>query len=383
VRTAALLDKKEAELFTPLNLGESLHLLQKTGDGKRYDIHRLLRRVRQEQFPLLHREQWIKDTCQRLGDWFEDRGEEFNNLPAFEAELDHLKQWLAHVKPYPSIHTARLTWLQAYPPYHWGRYRESHQLVQSAFSLLSETSADDPKLKAHILNDLGTTYSKIGEFQKALEYKVQALEIRQQLFGEQHPDTAQSFNNVGYSYGELRNHEKALEYQLRALEIQKKICGEQHPNTATYFNNVGITYGDLGDHKKALEFQLRALEIRKQILGEQHPDTANSLHNVGYTYLDMRNPGEAHPYFKRAFDIHAQLPGKLHQHTAVAFYRFVYSLIKLKRFQEAGERLDEYLEELPQDHPGYNDLSGLKKILQKEKRKGLHWQPKKKKKRKK
>jgi tetratricopeptide (TPR) repeat protein/predicted MPP superfamily phosphohydrolase len=421
---AALLDKKEAELFTPLNLGESLHLLQKTGDGKRYDIHRLLRRVRQEQFPLLHREQWIKETCLRLGDWFEERRQEFNHLPAFEAELDHLKQWLTHVKSYPSIHTARLTWLQAYPPYHWGRYRESQQLVQSAFSLLSETSKDDPKLKAHILNDLGATYYQLGEFQQALEYDMQALEIRQQLFGEQHPDTASSMDSVGATYGELGDHKKALEYQLRALEIRKQILGEQHPNTATSlnnvgstyvklgdhektleyflraleirkqilgeqhpdtaqsFNNAGYTYSELGDHEKTLEYFLRALEIRKQILGEQHPDTANSLNNVGYTYLNMRNPGEALSYFKRAFEIRVQLLGKLHQDTAVALSNLVYSLIKLKEFQEAGERLDEYLEELPQDHPQYNKLSGFKKVLQKEKRKGLHWTPKKKKKRK-
>ena len=70
----------------------------------------------------------------------------------------------------------------------------------------------------------------------------------------------------------------------------------------------------------------------------------------------------------------------LHQNTAVALGFLVYSLIKLKRFQEAGDRLDEYLERLPQDHPMYENLSGLKKILQTEKRKGLHGIPGKKKK---
>jgi hypothetical protein len=33
---AAILDKKEPELYNPLNLGVSLHLLQKEQDGERY-----------------------------------------------------------------------------------------------------------------------------------------------------------------------------------------------------------------------------------------------------------------------------------------------------------------------------------------------------------
>jgi hypothetical protein len=51
-----------------------------------------------------------------------------------------------------------------------------------------------------------------------------------------------------------------------------------------------------------------------------------------------------------------------------------------KWFKKAGERLDDYLDRLPQDHPEYKNLSGLKKVLQKEKRKGLHGIPGKKKK---
>jgi tetratricopeptide (TPR) repeat protein len=463
----AILNKKEPDLFQPLNIGVSLHLLQKAQGGERYDIHRLVRRVRQEQFPIANRVQWIKDTCQRLGDWFEERRKEFSDLPAFEAEMDHLKQWLSHVKPSSSIHTSRLTWLQAYPPYHWGKYNESHQLVQSAFSLLAETSEKDPKLQANILNDLGYTYSQLGEFQKSLEYhnqalkirqetfgeqhpdtatslnnvggtygnlgdhnkaleyqlralKIQqqlfgeqhqdtaqslnnvgleygekgdhkkalkynlrALEIRQQLFGEQHPDTANSLNNVGGTYAYLGDHEKALKYQLRALEIRQQLFGEQHPDTATSLNNVGGTYGDLGDHKKALKFKLRALEIRQKLFGEQHPDTANSLNNVGYTYANMGNRSEALKYFMRSFDIIRQLLGEQHHKTATTLVNLIYSLTKLKRFQQARDRLNDYLEQLPQDHPKYEKLSNLKNVIHKEERKSMGSVPSKKKKKKK
>jgi tetratricopeptide (TPR) repeat protein/predicted phosphodiesterase len=425
---AALLGKTAAELFTPRHLGVSLHLLQKSPEEERYDIHRLVRRVRQEQTPLAHREPWIKETCQRLGDWFEERVGEFTHLAAFEAEIDHLKQWLDHVKPYPSIHAARLTWLQAYPPNHWGKYRESHRLMKSAFALLSETSEDVPELKANILNDLGNTYLQLGEFKKALKYQMQALEIRREKLGEQHSDTANSLDNIGSSYDELKNYTEALrykkhalgirqqffgehprdtaislssvgttynylgslenqkialDYHCRALEIKKQLFGEQHPNTYTSLSNVGVTYNYLKDYEKGLEYQFKALKARQKLFGEHHPDTATSLHNIGYAYLDMGKPSEALNYFSRAFEIGRQLLGELHQKTAAALGNFVYSLIKLKRFPEAGERLEAYLDCLPQDHPEYKNLSGLKKRLQKEKIKGLQGIPGKKKKKKK
>ncbi|MCX6579874.1 MAG: tetratricopeptide repeat protein [Candidatus Aminicenantes bacterium] len=419
---AALLGKTEAELFTPLHLGESLHLLQKTPEKERYDIHRLVRQVRQEQSPLTQREQWIKEVCQRLGDWFEERIEEFTHLPAFEAEMDHLKQWLEHVRPYHSVHSARLTWLQMYPPYYWGKYREAQQLVQSAFTLLSENSEEDLRLKANILNDLGTMYLKLGENQKALENQMQSLEIRQILFGEQHPDTTISYNNVGSihvafgnyekaleyklralkiclqifgkqhpitstilnnvggAYGDLGEQEKALEYQLQALEIQKQLFGEQHPITAAIINNVGDAYGNLNKHEKALEYKLRALEILRKLLGERHPDTASLFQSVGYTYLHFEKPKEALDYFIQAFDIRYKLLGALHQETVGTFGTMINSFISLK--EKIGLSIDEYLKCVPQDHSIYKVLSGLKKLLQNEKRKNLHGMPGKKKKRK-
>ncbi|MDQ1354848.1 MAG: hypothetical protein QG657_5157 [Acidobacteriota bacterium] len=421
---AALLGKTEAELFTPLQLGVTLHVLQQTPDGKRYDIHRLVRRVRQEQYPLTQHEQWIKDTCQRMGDWFEERREKFTNMPAFAAEMDHLKQWLNHIKPYSAIQTAWLTWLQAFPLLHWGEFREPHRLVQSALDLLSETSEQYPKLKANILYVLGFTYSHFEDLQKSLEnhmqaltirkqlfgdqhqdtatsmssvgstygylgyhkkdleYQLRALEIRQQLFGDKHPDTASSFSDIGVTYGSLGNHKKALKNMLRALEIQREFFGEQHPATAISLNNVGAIYGELGNQKQAMEYQLRALEIQRELFGEQHPDMANSLNNVGCTYIKMGNYNEAIKYLEQAFEIRNQLLGEFHTGMAMIYINLFHCLIKLKRFHEAGERLDEYLDRLPQDHPKYENLVSLKKLLQKEKRKNLHGMPGKKKKRK-
>jgi tetratricopeptide (TPR) repeat protein len=304
---AAILDKKESELYHPLALGTSLHLLQKTSGAERYDIHQLVRRVRQEQFPIIDRIQWVKNVCQRLGDWFEKRKEDFMDLPDFEAEIDHLKEWLDHVKPYSSNLACRLTWLQSYPPYRWGKFNESLQLVLSAFSLLEEIPGFDPKLKANILDHLGYIYNAVGNLAKGLDYQKKALEIRLEILGEKHADSARSLNNVGMAYGQMGKPNEALKYHVRALEIQRQLFKENNKDIALSLNNVGITYVNLGNFDEALKHQKLALEIQLKLFGEQHPDTALSINNIGATYGCLGDHEEALKYKKKGLERELQL----------------------------------------------------------------------------
>jgi len=356
---AAILDKKGPELVHPLSLGTSLRLLHKAPGGDRYDIHRLVRKVRQGQFPITDKAQWVMEVCQRLGHWFEEKRKEFTALPVFEAEFNHLKEWLKHISHYTSIHTVRLTWLQASPLIHWGKYHEAHQLVQSAFSLLETLPDPDQPLKANILNDLGFTYGALGNHEESLRYHKQALDIQIEQFGEQHRDTAQSLNNVGVTYGDLENHDEALKYLTRALNIRLELCGEQHPDTAQSFNNVGGTYGALRNHEEALKYKERALNIRLKLFGEQHPATARSLDSIGDIYFYLGKYGEALNYIKQAFDIRFQILGEYHPDTAKTFCDLVDCLMKLRKFNEAAERLNGYLKNLPPGHSKYEKLSAL------------------------
>ncbi len=363
---ATILDKKEGNLMFSLQMGLKLRILHKASEGERYDIHRLVRKVHQEQFPLEDRIPWVKAVCVRLGNWFEERRQELTNLPIYEAEIDHLKEWLSHVTPHSDEQTARLIWLLAYPLYHWGKYKETHQCVLIAFGLLEKLPDVDPKLKANVLSDLGTTYGLLGNYQEALKYQKQALEIRRQLFGELHPDTATSFNNVGSIYGDMGNHKEALKYQEQALEILRQLFGEQHPNTATIITNVGSTYDNLGNHKEALKYHEQALAIQRQLLGEQHPDTALSLHKIGYTYGDLGKLIEAFHFSKQAYNIRSQILGEQHPNTASSLYYSAFFQMKLKQFKDAYQQVKAYLKNLPVDHPGHDKLTALLQQIDRE-----------------
>jgi tetratricopeptide (TPR) repeat protein len=120
------------------------------------------------------------------------------------------------------------------------------------------------------------------------------------FYGKEHPDTAGSYNNIGAVYYDLGNYDKALEYYKQALEIQEKVLSKKHPYTADSYNNVGIVYCKLANYDKALEYHKQALGIREIVLSKEHPDTASSYYIIGLVYYNLDNYDKALYYLELA-----------------------------------------------------------------------------------
>ena len=359
---SAILNEEEPMLYGPVALGIDLRILNKAEKSDSYDIHRLIRHVQQEQFPLTEREAWVEQICHRLGNWFQDRRKSFNNLQEFEAELDHLEQWNKHAERFNSKEKSRLTWLQSYPSYHLGNYRLSDTTLQKAQKQFEENNAD-LTIEALILSDLGSIKDSLHKYQEALAYYQKSLALLQELVGDKDRDTARCFNNIGSAFGNLGNHEKALEYKEKALGIQLTLLTENDPETAASYSNIGISYGKLGNQEKALEYQEKALKIRKNILGENHPDTAYSYSSIASSLKDMGKISEAIENIKKGFLIQKKLLGPQHPHTIISFSIFIGYLCDEIRFKEAFQSHEQFLKIFPKDHPRYRDILNLKRMI--------------------
>ena len=206
-------------------------------------------------------------------------------------------------------------------------------------------------------NNVGSTYIHLGDHEQALEYLLKALAIREQVLPPTHPDLAQSYNNVGSTYVHLGDHEKALEYLLKALGIQEQVLPPTHPELATSYNNVGSTYGELGDHEKALEYKLKALAIQEQVLPPTHPDLATSYNNVGLTYGHLGDHEKALEYKRKALAICEQVLPPTHPNLATSYNNVGSTYGHLgdheKELEYQLKALAILEQSLPADHP-YN-----------------------------
>jgi tetratricopeptide (TPR) repeat protein len=79
-----------------------------------------------------------------------------------------------------------------------------------------------------------------GKYDEARQFHERALAVREKVYGEEHPSTANSLNNLGITLHEQGKHDEARRYYERALAIYEKIHGEEHPVTELLRQNLRI-----------------------------------------------------------------------------------------------------------------------------------------------
>lgn len=84
-----------------------------------------------------------------------------------------------------------------------------------------------------------------------------------------------------YDYGELLStcglYDDDLKIMLRECQLREELYGYEHPDTATSYHNIGLAYMAKGESEQALMYFQKALEIREKMLGAEHPDTKVTL----------------------------------------------------------------------------------------------------------
>jgi tetratricopeptide (TPR) repeat protein len=194
---------------------------------------------------------------------------------------------------------------------------------------------------SRMLNNLSITYYKLGNFEKAIEWQLNAVSIKEQM-----ADTLSlsiSLNNVGSFFIKLDNYSDAKRFLLRAYHLLPKskksktsgqtalnlgICYKMLDNqdSAIYYyqkaleiytglglqSNISKIYSNLGglyeaakDYDKALEYMLLSLEIGKSLNLDY--ETAIRNRNVANVYLLTDKPDLAYNYLMDALKIATKL----------------------------------------------------------------------------
>jgi CHAT domain-containing protein len=87
----------------------------------------------------------------------------------------------------------------------------------------------------------------------------------------------------------------------QALAIKKQSLGENHPAYARSLNNLGILYYEMGDYKAAALYYEQALDIFKQSLGENHPDYFSTENSFAYLLMRTNREKQAHEILSENF----------------------------------------------------------------------------------
>ena len=74
-------------------------------------------------------------------------------------------------------------------------------------------------------------------------------------------DCAVTLYNIGYAYKNKGDYDSALKYYRECLEIKEKVKGKGSIDCAATLNNIGLAYDNKGDYDSALKYYRECLEI--------------------------------------------------------------------------------------------------------------------------
>jgi len=149
--------------------------------------------------------------------------------------------------------------------------------------------------KARILNNFGLSLAHLYRFEEAIELYKTALELL--------PPTEQALralflNNLFVSSASAGNPEEALALGEESLALRKALFGESHPDVAESLDNLGVLHTIRGEYAQAEPLLKAAIDWRARYLGADHPDYLNCLGNLAFLYAQMGRIAEAEPLMK-------------------------------------------------------------------------------------
>jgi CHAT domain-containing protein/Tfp pilus assembly protein PilF len=195
-----------------------------------------------------------------------------------------------------------------------GQNETAMKYYESAAEIIGATQ-DRQDTYANVLSNMGTLYSALGNYSKALEKYNEAKSILEKLGMKKTITYINILTNVASAYFFMTDYDKSLEIDKQVAEITKAEMGESTIEYATAANNIGTIYMKTAEYAKALDYLRKAAKIRKDILGENNIEYAKSLNNIGNTLLLKGDTKASADTLVKAYKIAEAVYGKDHNGT--------------------------------------------------------------------
>jgi len=256
-----------------------------------------------------------------------------------------------------------------------GWIQKAIRAAKKAVNIYLEMYNDEnyPEL-AKIYSTLGEFYYKYEQPEIGLEYCKKSLRIRLSLFGEKHPDVANTYVNMGCCYSAMGKqfYDMAKTCHENSLEIRKNVYGLYHERVAQSYNNVGHIHYRQKEYKQALYYYQKVIEVFDKLsMGFDHYLVAATYENIGLVYYGQEQDKEALSYYFAAYNTYYKIfkNNTNNYNFARLFYNIANACIGLKEYQKAKECLDSALEvakniNLPKKRSFYVDINESLEVIE-------------------
>ncbi|MEM0927160.1 MAG: tetratricopeptide repeat-containing protein, partial [Planctomycetota bacterium] len=238
-----------------------------------------------------------------------------------------------------------------------GQFAEAAKLGEQALAIRKEVLGVEHPDYADSLNNLAGLSLMMGDYGRAESLFEKAIEVQGRLLGDAHPDFAITLGNLAGLHQKMGDYDRAEPRQRQSCEIFRKVLGVDNFYYATGLNSLGELYRSMGRYDEAESSYLQSRDIRKRLFGEEHPSYSTILCNLAQLYQAKGDYVRAERHFIQTLEIDRKTLGEEHPYFAESLNNLAVLYITLCEYEQA-ERLFKqahrlYRKLLGDEHPSY------------------------------
>ncbi len=258
-----------------------------------------------------------------------EKGEIDSSITVLQINLDLAKEKLGG----NNLTYAKMQNLLGYSYKINGDYDTALKYSLESLNIQLEQNAYDEAADSYYL--LGTLYYNKGEFDNSIKNLNLSLKnVNQQ---NQKILISNIYNAMGQVYQQKGDPDKAIEYFKTSLDIKIKELGESDQELAAVYNNLAVVYFYVEDNDTALDYYLKALSINLQLREPNKIDIGIEYNNISMAYRVNGNYSEALKYGEQAKNILTEKLGERHPTVGAIINNTGRTYSDLKQYDKAIE----------------------------------------------
>ncbi|MEM6992066.1 MAG: serine/threonine-protein kinase [Myxococcota bacterium] len=171
-----------------------------------------------------------------------------------------------------------------------GRHDEAIALQDRALKITERAQGPESIAAALVRNQIGLTYLRAGDGERAAEYLQRSIEIKRAIRGDDHPTVILSQANLAGALSYIGRNTQAIQVARQALAGSEARHGTESTEAARAHGILAYGLRDEGPANLALWHASRAASILRARLPAEHADLAIAANQLG---VALRNAGRA------------------------------------------------------------------------------------------
>lgn len=178
-------------------------------------------------------------------------------------------------------------------------FEKAYAAAEDVLLLMEELQMEHTEHFATTLLNAATAYRAAGDYETALRFYKQSLQIYDGILPPQDYRYAGLYNNMSILLEKMNENEEAIAYAEKALEIIETLEGGEM-ETATTLTNLALLYFKVAQAQKAKELLEQALSLFGRSGENTDAHYSGALAGVAEAWYRMEDYEKALEYYEKA-----------------------------------------------------------------------------------